>query len=234
MSVIDTIRGKAPSPPATKFPQPALPIVRRKLDEAQAALAAQEQKCAELGVDVAMGEIDPSVLTTERKVLYGLRQDVEQLQAAAKVAEQRDKTTLEAQRQSIRKTQLAAARKHLQARDAAAAALSAALTEASKQYRLLVEHSAQAQAAKPIGLNQWPGAEEFKPSAIARLVAAEMYRVSADVVGVGIRNVLPGAAAPDIMHKHNPQGVAPLAETISKTSAGVAARLTEFVKGAAE
>jgi hypothetical protein len=227
MSVIDTIRGKAPSPPATKFPQPALPIVRRKLDEAQAALAAQEQKCAELGVDVAMGEIDPSVLTTERKVLYGLRQDVEQLQAAAKVAEQRDKTTLEAQRQSIRKTQLAAARKHLQARDAAAAALSAALTEASKQYRLLVEHSAQAQAAKPIGLNQWPGA-------IARLVAAEMYRVSADVVGVGIRNVLPGAAAPDIMHKHNPQGVAPLAETISKTSAGVAARLTEFVKGAAE
>jgi hypothetical protein len=224
MSIMDTIKGGKLSAPAAKPAQMTAPTVAQKLRTAEMQLEAQEAKCAQLAYEVAIGEVSETALTSENSLLPGLRQQVEQLRAALAIAERHDEKTVAAQRVSIRKTQLAAVRKHLEARNAAAVALSEAIAEAAKQYRELVARTEKAIAATPIG-SEWPSRREYSSFILRRLVSNEVFRLSA-TAGDKDNLSLPGSEAPDIQHKWAPDKVTPLADKIADQSKFALAHLT--------
>lgn len=216
MSVIDNIRGRTPAtiPQATD--------IARKLKEAESELATFEAEHGTAALDALSG--DPKLadhLSTLHAKLIEARQRVETFRAAHKAAVERDQAARRAQLAALQRTQLTAVRTHLQARDAAAIALTGALEEAAKQFHVLLDRSAKARAACPMGM-QWPPTEYDN---LRMLVAAEMYRLSASP-GDNDGRALPGAAFPHVQFEHNPTAIPAMAEKIKKASVFVLAKLT--------
>jgi len=222
MSLIDNLRGSPGTKPTHSMQAPE---VAMKLATAEAELRELEGAYGTVALEAlsaAPGAKDR--LTAAERQLVDSRQRVATLKAAHRAAVDRDEATIRAQRASLQKTQIAAVRKHLEARDAAAIALSAAIAEATKQYHLLLDRSAKAQAACPIGTD-WPGGTLCEPDPIRKLVEHELFRASASPGGHDSRD-FPGAQLPGLEYEWQPAAVPPLADKINAASQYVMTELT--------
>lgn len=218
MSVIENLRRPAAKPAAV--PIPKAPDIAAQLATAENDLAALESQHGRAALDAIAGS--PDRLTALNGKLSETRERVSMLRAAHKAALERDEESIRAQRAALRKTQIAAMRKHLEMRDRAAAALSEAISEAAKQYHLLLDHSAKAQAACPIGMN-WPQGDEW--NATRRYVVNEFFRVSASPGNQDGRS-LPGSEEPDARFTWQPDAIPPMAEKIKAASRFVLEKIT--------
>jgi hypothetical protein len=217
MTLLDTVRGRV----ATKAPLPT--DLKKELSAAEGRIAELESQHGAAALDTfaqepgAQGRLDD--LT--RQLAAG-RERVQTLRAAHRTALEREEAATLAQRAALQAAQRKAAIKHLHARDEAAAACGAALEEAAKQYRIVLERSEKAQAACPI-LTQWPDGNLCGLSDIRRLVTGEMYRVSA--TSSRDDRALPGAHFPSIETEWNPKAIVPLADQMKAASAWIISRL---------
>ncbi len=209
MTILEAIRGK----PGTKAAQ--APEILRRLHAAEAELAELETQHGNAALDAIVGEAGASDrLNTLNRDLAKARDSVATLRAAHDAAVERDEATIAAQRAAIRKTQMAAVRKHLEARDAAAVALSAAIEEATKQYHALLDRSAKAQAACPVGMT-WPVSTACGTDQIRGLVMNELYRASA-TAGNRDGRAFPGAEFPSRLFEHQPKAIPSLVDAIKQ------------------
>jgi hypothetical protein len=146
---------------------------------------------------------------------------VKQLSAALAAAKARDEEELRANRAALRKTQTAACKAHLNARDRAAEAMSTALLETARQWKLLVEHSEKAQNATPIG-TRWPEGDAAASAygELVRLVTREM-RLASHNAGLDTHHRIPGAAPIDDV-----LNVLPLVTMIKQASVCAIAAIT--------
>lgn len=225
MSLIERFRG---SPP-----KPAAPDIARKLQEAETQLPVLEAQHAQdaldsvTGIDGAGARLSATVEKIER-----LRERILTLCAAHKAAVERDAAEDRSCRAALQKTQIAAVRSHLAARDAAAEAFSAAQAEACKQFKIMQERSAKAVAACPVGF-EWPGGSMCTFGDLSRAVAQEMYRLGGDPMPPHKKS-FPGAKL-DFPLKANlkgePHKVPPLADSLKEASARVIRVLTGRVAG---
>lgn len=223
MTIIDTITKRKPG----RQPLPSIeaPAIAGKLAEAMTALDAAEARYSNLSFDFARGEIDQGPVDDAARELASVRHLVDTLARAHEVALVHDREAKEVNKRHLQAQQLRNLEKILAERDAAAVALTAALEEAAKQYRVLIERSERAVMAAPVGA-EFPRNGGFQ--SINRLVGEEIFRISGSPDGKH-KFMLP-AAHTDIVHKFNPQGVTPLVDVITKTSADALKRLTDFVK----
>ena len=213
MTILEAIRGK----PGTKPAQMQAPDVQRKLRAAEAELSELEAQHDAAALDAVIGEAGAEDrLATLNRDLTRARDHVAMLRGAHKAAIERDQAIIRAQRFALRRTQMAAMRAHLVARDAAAAALRAAIEEATKQYRALLDRSAKAIAACPIGMS-WPLGTDCEADPIRRLVTHELFRLSATPGNRDGRS-LPGAELPSPQVEWQPQAITPLADKIKQGS----------------
>jgi len=213
MTILEAIRGK----PGTKAAQAQAPEILRRLHSAEAELAELETQHGNAALDAIVGEAGASDrLNTLNRDLAKARDSVATLRAAHDAAVERDEATITAQRAAIRKTQMAAVRKHLEARDAAAVALSAAIEEATKQYHALLDRSAKAQAACPVGMT-WPISTVCETDPIRKLVRNELFRLSA-TAGNRDGRAFPGAELPGSEYEWQPQKIVALADAIKQGS----------------
>ena len=222
MSLIDNLRG---SPGAKPQHTVQAPEVAAKLATAEAELSELEAQHGGAALDALSGGSGATErLAGINRQLAAARDSVTTLRAAHKAAVDRDAATIRAQRAALQKTQIAAVRKHLEARDAAAVTLSAAIAEAAKHYHVLLERSAKAMAACPIG-TEWPGGTMCEHDPIRRLVEHELYRASASP-GNRDGRAFPGAQLPGMEYEWQPAAVPPLADKISAASRYVMTELT--------
>lgn len=220
MNILDGIRGKAASTPTKP---PLAPDIANTLAAAEAELFELEAKHGNLALDAMAGEPDAaSRLATLTRDLSSARENVATLKAAHKAAVDRDEANIRAQRAALRKTQIAAMRKHLDARDAAAIALSASIADAARHYRTLLDRSTKARSACPIGAI-WPTATDCEPDPIRRLVQYELFRLSA-TEGNQDGRALPGAMMlPG--YQWQPAAIPPLVDAIKRGSEHAIAEL---------
>ena len=217
MSVIETLRSVAKPAAIT------VAAIEVKLRAAQNKAAALEGEYGAACLDAVAGiEGGSARLDAMQSDLARARGDVKTLEVALGAARDRDQENLRKSRVAMQKTQLAACRTHLRARDEAAEALSAALAEAAKHWRVLVERSAKAEAANPIGGN-WPDGAICSANELFRPVQLEMARLCALA---GCEDLLPG-----VPHVDDAIGVTPLLPKIKEASAQMLAVLTKRVSG---
>lgn len=218
MSVIENLRRPAAKPAAV--PIPKAPDIAAQLATAENDLAALESQHGRAALDAIAGS--PDRLTALNGKLSETRERVSMLRAAHKAALERDEETIRAQRAALRKTQIAAMRKHIEARDQHAVALAVAIAEMAKHYHGLLDRSEKAERACPIG-SQWPQHDGW--AATKRYVINEFFRVSASPGNQDGRS-LPGSEEPDARFTWQPDAIPPLPERIAKASAGVLAIVT--------
>lgn len=197
--------------------------------EIAAKLATAEAEVAGLEAVAALEALVDSPTAKDRLAgiqarLAAARESAASLKAAYRTAVERDGTTIVIRRAALQKTQLAAVRKHLDARDAAAVALSAAIAEVVKHYHTLLDRSAKGMAACPVGTT-WPPGSECEPDAIRKIVASELYRASASPGDRDGRTV-PGGQLPDGEYLYQPATIPAMEEQIKKASDHVIAKLT--------
>jgi len=222
MTLIDNLRG---SPGAKPTHPMQAPEVAAKLATAEGELSELEGQHGGVALDALAGVSGATErLAGINRQLATARERVATMKAAHKAALDRDEAAIRAQRAALQKTQIAAVRKHLEARDTAAVALSAAIVEATKQYHLLLDRSAKAQAACPIGTS-WPGGTLCEPDPIRKLVEHELFRASASPGGHDSRD-FPGAQLPGSEYEWQPAAVPPLADKIKAASQYVMTELT--------
>lgn len=221
MSVIENLRRPAAKPAAVATLKAV--DIAAQLATAENDLRALESQHGSAALDaVARSPGGADRLTALNGKLSEARERVSMLRAAHKAALERDEAALAAQRAALQKTQIAAMRKHLEMRDRAAAALSEAISEAAKQYHLLLDHSAKAQAACPIGMN-WPQGDDWNGT--RRYVVNEFFRVSASPGNQDGRS-LPGSEEPDARFTWQPDAIPPMAEKIKAASRFVLEKIT--------
>lgn len=225
MSLIDNLRGKPGPKAAQPMPATQASAIVAKLQTAESELRALEAQHGDAALEAIGGEAGAQDrLETISAKLKGAREKISTLEAAHAAAVKRDEAMLDAQRTSLRKTQIAAMRKHLEARNAAAERFSAAMAEAAAQYRAMIDRSAKAMAACPIGSN-WPQGTLCEIDPIRQLAQHEMFRLSA-TPGNRDGRTLPGAALPSANVEWQPQVIKPLSETLKTASDFVIAKLT--------
>ncbi len=156
------------------------------------------------------------------------RETVENRKAAHGAAVKRDAALDRERRLGLRKTQLRAARFHLNERDRAAADLAKAIEAAAHAWKSLLASSTQAEAANPAG-GEWPHGGLTSFGDIKRLVEGEMWRVGANS-DIGARANLPGGSPPDLGLAHNPEGIVPMVDQMQAATAHVITVLSARVE----
>jgi len=224
MTILETIRGKPGPKPAVLLAAQA-PAIAEKLKAAEAELRDLEAQHGTAALDALVGEAGAQSRFDElERNLAKVRNNVGVLRAAHKAAVERDEATIVAQRTSLRKTQLNAMRKHLEARNAAAEKFSAAIAEAAAQYHAMIDRSAKAIAACPIG-STWPQGTLCEIDPLRRVVQHEIFRLSA-TPGNRDGRTLPGAELPHVNVEWQPEAIKPLAERLKEASEFTVATLT--------
>jgi hypothetical protein len=218
MTLLETVRGR----PAAKLAPRGAILAELKIAEAEVARLEAQHGAAALDAFANETGAEKRLEDLNRQLATG-RERANTLKAAHKAAAEREEAAILAQRAALQKTQRAACLKHLQARDAAADALSIAIADAAEHYHALLDLSAKAQAACPV-LTQWPDGSLCDEGSIRRLVGGEMCRVS---VTAGNRDgrALPGSALPGTEFEWQPNAIAPMAEQVKAASAFLASRL---------
>lgn len=227
MSLIDNLKGGGAKPP--QFQAPQAPAIAKKLEAAQVELAELERQRGDVALADVLGEAGASArLTTLNRQLADARANVETLTAAHATAVQRDDAAIRAQRATLQKTQINAVRQHLAARDKAAEKLSAAIADAAAAFHDLLDRSAKAQAAWPVGMGECPAEAALTTNDVLRnFVGHELHRVSAapgDLPGEG--RALLGSRLPSMNYQHQPEAIPPLAERVRQASAHTIRELT--------
>ena len=222
MSLIENFRQSGPKPGAQI---PKAPDIAAQLSQAESDYAALQAEHGSIALDAIAGLPGGSDRLQElQRDLATIGDRVATLKAAHKAAIERDEAAVKAQRAALQKTQLAAVRKHLEARDAAAVAFSRAIEEATKQFHTLLDRSAKAESACPIGM-AWPHGSLCGRDPIRALVANEIFRLSASP-GNGDGRALPGAEMPSPEYQWQPAALPALGEKIGAASKYVLAKLT--------
>jgi hypothetical protein len=227
MSLIDNLKGGGAKPP--QYEGPKAPGIAKRLETAQAELAELECQRGDVALADVLGEAGASArLTTLNHQLADARASVETLTAAHATAVQRDEAAIRAQRATLQKTQINAVRQHLAARDKAAEKLSAAIADATAAFHDLLDRSAKAQAAWPVGFGECPAEAALTTNDVLRnLVGFELHRMSAasgDLPGQG--RALLGSRLPGMDFQHRPEAIPPLTEKVKAASAHIIRELT--------
>ncbi len=214
MSLIEQLRGQSAAKPSEV-----------ELAEAETELARLEAEHADAAVE-ALGDSPAAKqrLAGVQAQLATERPRVAPLRAAYRAAVESDEATIVIRRAALQRTQLAAVRKHIQARAAAAVALSEAITKVAEHYHVLLERSAKAQAACPVGMS-WPNGALCDAESVRELVSFELFRLSASP-GNRDDHALPGATLPGLEYEYQPSAIPPMSEQFAQASANIIAALT--------
>lgn len=219
----------APSAPPVVPPQftpSATPRVEAQLSEALSRLATAEQDHRAVLLSCDLDAADPAVAGAWEAV-RDARHRVELMRSMLDVARAKDEADARAIQSATLAAQAAEVEKRLAERDAAISRLADAIA-------LLAEAHHEAVDANTAVLNAFPGVVDpgmlTGHAALARLVKAEMYRVSARPAPLGALGVyqhpaLPGAECPDLRMTHNPGAVPRMVDTVSEASAYAMAKL---------
>lgn len=227
MSLADKVFAK-PEPP--KAAGPKAPGIAHRIKEAEALLAQLERDYAEASLAWAAGDAGEERLNAVQAKLDKTHGDLAALTAAYGLAQEKDAAAERAARAALQQTQIRAVRSHLAARDAAAEALTAALADAVKHYKAMLERSAKARAASPIG-GSWPAGSMCAAGELKRLVEVELYRASAllmeghDAV-VAPKLAFPGASPHDLSMHGQPEKLQSLPDALKQATTHVIGVLT--------
>src|SRR5258708_6117758 len=134
MSIIDAVRPRrAPGAPKA-------PAVATKIAAAEQRLSALEAERPAVALDAVEGVAGGAErLETLGRQIETVKAEIATLRAAHSAARDHDEAVERAQRAQLQKTQVAAVRAHLAARDKAAEEMTAALAVACEQFRIMVE-----------------------------------------------------------------------------------------------
>lgn len=229
MSVIDNLRRK----PTSAAPLIQAPDISQRLALAQAELEKLQALHGDVALDALLSvEGADARLAVLEKQIASARADVVKLQSAHRAALARDEATILQQRASLYKTQLAAVKRKLEARDQAAQQLQDAFGTVAKAWNTMIEASKAARDATPAETH-WP--EHGLPDVIdfdgiKNLVGNEMYRQAGDP-RLGNRQSFPGSR-PTPGNEGQPDRIRPLADTMKAHTASVLEGLTGKAPGA--
>jgi hypothetical protein len=154
-----------------------------------------------------------TALTTQ---LSDLRSRIVTLKAAHATASAKEEKAAAASRAAIQRVQIRAVEQHLAARDRASEELSAALTQVAASWRVLLDRSAKAVAATPIGA-AWPLGSLCERDTLKRLVERELFRLAGDAT-LGNTQSFPGANPHDMRLLSQPEAIPELASELKKAS----------------
>ena len=191
---------------------PTIAELQRRIDAASAALPDLERARDIAALAAESGEGADRLTEAERALVAG-RDRVAKLQAAVRAAQDRDATRAREARDALRQSRLAAFRKHLEARDAAAVRLAEGIAALVADWQLLVKHSTAAGAASPSG--HVMDGTLLSAAELAFIVRQEFDRYAAGAIGETNRfpcGVHGGSA-------FDPAAVPSLAEEIARASA---------------
>lgn len=223
MSLMTKLTSPAARPPLFKAP-----AIAAQLADAEGRISALEARHREAALEAVSGNspaaTDLGLIESVESELTQTRQRITRLRAAHTAALEHDERERRRQVAALQATQVRAVRSHLNARDAAAEALSKALAEACAQWKVLIERSAKARAANPVG-GQWPHGSVCDFGELKRLVEQELFRIGGDP-DLGNPKSFPGANAHDLTLVHNPSAIPPLTDTLRQSSEHVLATLT--------
>ncbi len=189
-------------------------------------------KFGPLALNAAQGieGADKEITALERQIEEAQTQR-RQLEGAYAVALEQEARAEQRARAKMYAAKLRDVQQHLAARDASAQALSAAIAEAVKHYRAMVEQSTLAIEASPA---KWPTGSGCELGILRRQVEVELFRLSGDGTLTGSMN-FPGAQHHDLSKALNPAGLPALPDVLSKASVHTVAMLqAEWEKIAAE
>ena len=201
MTITDTFRAVANS----AMPAITVTAIEAKLAKARQDVAGFQAEHGEAALAAVAGTAGAqNRLDGLRHALAQAQGEVSTLDAALIAAKERDAAALRKNRAALQKTQFAALRKHLEARDAAAEALVAAIAETARQWKILVERSAKAQAANPIG-GIFPDGALTTEGALLEALELEIARAFAvervEASYPGLRPIDAAELAPALMGK---------------------------------
>lgn len=185
--------------------------VDEKLHAAEERLAGLDAQRAELALAVATDTPGAAGKLTElEKQIVAVRNDVDRMREARRLAIERDdRAELEA-RKKLRQSQFSALRAHADARLKAAKEIAAGIETAALAYRRYLTATEKMIAAVPIGCKMPPGANlGYAQSEIA----AELYRHSG-ISQIGDRGAMPGANPPTEFYRYTPATIPPIEEVI--------------------
>jgi hypothetical protein len=198
--------------------EPTAPAINWKLQDVLNRLKPLEASQAELALDAELGGAGAAERLTKLQAdIAAEKATIGKLKLAHTAGLGRDQVAERAQRAALRKAQVAALRKHLEARDSAADALTVAIAEAVKQFKVLVERSRKGGDASPIG-SEWPEGAITGIGQIQALVAQELYRIDGGDPMIGNRRSFPGAAVLHLDYQGKPHAIVPLADHLRANS----------------
>jgi hypothetical protein len=215
MSIRTTISaalGTKPRAPATAAE------IKARLAAQDAAVRDLERRHAQVSLAWAVGEDGAAgALQTIDGELEAARREGRALQAALALAQDKAVQEEAARIAALQATQIRAVEQHLGQRDKAAAELAVAIENAVSAYRRLLDRSAKARSACPVGA-KWPGGL-CDVGALKETIGHEMWRVGAGPAGpngIGFPSAFPGAHPPRIGAE--PGTIEPMAEVVQRAS----------------
>ena len=221
-SLIDSLKSRPKPPP----PNPVADVAA-KLKTAQDELTRLEAQYGEQALDALLDNSDTGPLSRK---LATAREHVETIRAAHKAALEREQQEIQRQRAELQKAQLKAVKKALANRDAAAELLQTKIKEAAEQFHILLDESAAARKACPVGFS-WPGGDLCGDSDLMTLVANALYRENVRPGKPLDRRDFPVPAADDLAHVDDPKAIPELGKSIKDASAYVLSKLTSKATG---
>jgi hypothetical protein len=202
------------------------PDIQRKLHEAQDRLRPLEASQGEVALDAELGVPGAQDRLTQLLERIAVEKaSLAKLRLAHSAGLARDAEAERTHRAGLRKAQIAALRKHLEARDAAASAMAVAITEAVKQFKLVVERSRKAGDIVPI-CDQLPEGAISGFGQLKSLVGQEIYRLDGGDSMTGTLRSFPGAAVLDINTQGQPNTIEPLEDHLKRNSAYIIETIT--------
>jgi hypothetical protein len=203
-------------------------VIAQKLLAAQNELAELERENGEALLTALAAGASASDLAALSTKLTAARNHVAALSTAHAAAIARDEEQARVARASLQKSQLNALRKHLEARDKHAEEFSQHIEAAALAYHAMLDKSAKAIAATPIGCT-FPSSSLCEQDGLRRAVAHEIARVS---MSPGNRDgrALPAPALPSLEFEMQPQKIPPMADQIKRASERVVSTLKAVLK----
>ena len=210
MSILSKLKSDAGGKAATSAE------IAEQIKAAETDIARLDGELGEVELAELMGDATAAKKAADmRERIQQLHATVERLQRVRRVTVQREAEEQERARARLLKIQIRNCKERLAARDAAAIALEAAIVEACKQFRTLVDKSVGAREACPL-TREWPAGSLCEFGDLRQLVEEALWKHGANPV-LGARDHFPGGRSTTLL-MHQPEKIPSLAAKVMEAS----------------
>ncbi len=210
----------------TKLPEPQAPEIEARVRKAQDDLAIMRVEIEQVALKAASG--DPAASTRYAELKDKIRVangEIEMLTAAHAAALREDANERDAAKASARKSRINTVRQAFSSYEKAAERLAKALYQANMERKICIAEGARArQALSELGCDlTFQDVSLVLPENVDRLIANELYRITADVMEG--RSSWPKPEMKSLDYQHNPQGQPTMTAEVERAHAWAFAKL---------